>query len=480
MKQVWTHWYLLVLLGVFPLWLGWTGYRALTEQKYGFFVVVTLLWLVGLAFLTVRERRCAMPKTSGRLWMPLMMAGLCLSALCSPYGMQTVIGAGRYDGLVTWLLYGCVFLGVSAYGKPRLLYAYVLAGSAVVNCVVALIQLLGYNCLWLFPADWTYYDSGVRYTGAFLGFIGNTDLLSAYFCLVIPVCFGAYVLYGGRKTAWLLPAGALCWFVLLESGVSGGLVGLALCVLIAAPLILTDRERLTRGLRVLSLLALTAGCAMACVCSADGLEIKLCKPTAVLFCAAGLLLVKPKRTLRKPQRGILCLEILCVLGALAAVYVLPPESGTLYELSRLLHGEVSDRFGSNRVGIWREVWRLVRERPIVGGGPDTLTLRTDLGFSRFVEETGRGLRVHVDNAHNEYLNLLVNGGLVSLVPYLSLLAATLRRLWRNRDNRLLCALSMPLLAWWGQAFFGLGLCIVAPLLWAGLGLFWTVDDKNIM
>lgn len=483
MKQRWTHWYLLTMAGIFPLWLGWKGYADLTAQKFAFFVITTSVWLTGLAVLTLRAGRQPLKHCSARPWVLAFLAALCLSALCSPHGAETLLGPSRYDGLVTWLLYGGIFLGVSAYGKPRLSQAYALAAGSVMNCV---IQLLGYNCLWLFPAGWTYYDSGVQYTGAFLGFIGNTDVLAAYFCLVIPMCFGLYVLCGGRKTARLLPAGALSLFVLLESGVSGGLVGLLLCVLLGAPLILTDTPRLSRGLQVLSLTALTAALSAAISFSAFGAEFKLCKPFILLLAAACLLgfaghqLAKCNPMLCKLPRTILLLELLCIAAALTALYLRPPAEGTLYELSRLLHGEVSDSFGSRRVEIWRNVWQLVKERPLLGGGPGTLELRTDLEFSRFVSESGRTLRVHLDNAHNEYLNLLVNGGLMSLIPYLGLLAATLRRLWRNRDNRLLCALLLPLLAWWGQAFFGLGLCIVMPLMWTMWGLFWTVDDNNIM
>lgn len=485
MKQTWTHWYLLTMLGLFPLWLGWEGYGNLTLQKYAFFVAVTAIWLVGLAVLTVKEGRCSGPNRAGRLWALALMAGLCLSALCSPYGVQTIIGPSRYDGLVTWLLYGGIFLGVSAYGSPRLSYAWALAVSGTVNALIAVVQLLGYNCLWLFPNARTFYDSGVYYTGAFLGLIGNTDLLAAFFCLVIPVCFGVFLLFGGRKTAWLLPPGALCLFVLLESGVSGGLVGLALCALAAAPLLITDRERLSRGLFLLALMAATAGLSVLIRFSADGAEIIFCKTavicliSAVIFAAVGESFRRTDIGFSKLPKIIALLEAVGVFAVLAVIYIHPPADGTLYELSCVLHGEVSASFGSRRIEIWQNVWALVRERPFLGGGPGTLELRTDLEFSRFVEESGRMLRVHVDNAHNEYLNLLVNGGVVSLLPYLGLLAATLGRLWKHRANRMVCVLALPLLAWWGQAFFGLGLCIVMPLMWTLWGLFWTVDDDII-
>ena len=485
MKRVWTGRYLLVMLGIFPLWLGLWGYRDLTAQKFAFFTSATGVWLAGLCVLTIRERSPRIRPNAGRVWVLAFLAALCLSALCSPFGAQTLIGVSRYDGLLTWLLYGCIFLGVSAYGRPRLAHAYALAGGGLVNCAVATVQLLGYNFLWLFPNGWNYYDSGVYYTGEFLGLIGNADLLSAYFCLVIPVCFGLFVLYGGRKTAYLLPAGAFCTFIMLKSGVSGGLVGLAVCALIGAPLILTDRERLIRGLVVLSLLAAAGGQSAAVRLSADGPEFILFKMSAALISAAvvsvfaGYLLAHTTIMLCKLPCVVTAVEVVCVAAALYVIYTAPPAEGTLLELSRLLHGEVADSFGSRRVEIWREVWRLIQERPWLGGGPGTLESRTALEFSR-VSDNGQLLRVHVDNAHNEYLNLLVNDGLVSFVPYVGLMLATLRKAWKNRRSRVVCAMLLPLLAWWGEAVFGLGLCIVLPMMWAVWGLFWTVDDNIIM
>ncbi len=485
MKQNWTHWYLLTMLGVFPLWLGWEGYGNLTMQKYAFFAAVTALWLVGLVVLTGWEALRPAHRHAGRWCVLALMAGLCLSALCSPYRAEAIIGPSRYDGLFTWLLYGGIFLGVSAYGRLRQSYAWVLALSGTVNGVIAVIQLLGCNCLWLFPNARTFYDSGVYYTGEFLGLIGNTDLLAAFFCLVIPVCFGMFLVFGGgRGTAFLLPGG-LCLFVLLKSGVSGGLAGLLLCAL-SAPMLITDRERLSRGLLLLALMATITGISMSLRFSATGARFVLCKPTAVLlltaglFAAAGQFFRKSNLVFRKLPRILAFLEVLCLASALALVYLCPPEEGTLYEISRVLHGELLPSFGSSRVEIWQNVWELVRERPLLGGGPGTLELRTDLEFSRFVEESGRMLRTHVDNAHNEYLNLLVNGGFVSLLPYLGLMSATLWRFWKHRDSRITCVLALPLLAWWGQALFGLGLCIVVPLLWCVLGLFWPVDDNNVM
>lgn len=147
----------------------------------------------------------------------------------------------------------------------------------------------------------------------------------------------------------------------------------------------------------------------------------------------------------------------------------PGRSGTVYELSRILRGDFSPGFGSSRLGIWKETLALVPERPLLGGGPGTLALRVDIRFSRFVPETGQTLSTYVDNAHNEYLGFLADLGIPGLALYLGAM---------GRHLFLLPAVAGPRVPWgcalvcyWIQAFFGLGLCLTAPLLWLSWGLF---------
>ena len=85
--------------------------------------------------------------------------------------------------------------------------------------------------------------------------------------------------------------------------------------------------------------------------------------------------------------ALLCAALL-LLG-LVFVYFSPAQEGTVYEISQVMRGNFNDKFGSSRILIWRESLALFGERPLLGGGPDTLALRVDVEFSRLVEETGK-------------------------------------------------------------------------------------------
>ena len=147
----------------------------------------------------------------------------------------------------------------------------------------------------------------------------------------------------------------------------------------------------------------------------------------------------------------------------------PVSSGTLFELSQVLHGHLEDSYGSSRVLIWRKLLALVPAHPLFGGGPGTLALRLDLHFSRTVAETGKTISTFVDNSHNVYLGILVNTGALSLAAYLAAMTATLRDTARSRAV-LAAPLACALLCYWVQDFFGLGLFLVAPLMWIFWGL----------
>lgn len=409
--------YILLMLLVFPLWTGFSGYAALTVSKFAFFAAATGLWLLGLTVSRLMERRAFPFTRPAQTAAAAFMLAACVSALFSPFGSRVVLGASRYDGLLTLLLYGGILLGISAYGRPRRVYVWALALSSSLCCAAALSQLAGGNPLGLFPDGLDYYDSGYKYSGAFLGTIGNTDVLAALLSLCIPLFIGTAALSREKTDALLLVPAALCLYVLLRSGVASGALAVGACALILAPYLIFLRF----GKRKPALIACAFSAAVAVV-------------------------------------------------GLIAVYFWRGTEGTVYELSRLMHGQVEDTFGSSRILIWREVLGIVRERPLLGGGPDTLSLRTSLGFSRHVAETGITLSNHVDNAHNEYLNYLVNIGAAGLLAYLALIVCSISAWLRRRYAALFPAFGCALVCYWIQSFFGLGLCIVVPLVWIFMGL----------
>ncbi len=425
--------YLLFMLTGFVLFCGPSGYLAITAAKYRMFVIATLCYwglLLGCAACLLRTRQIARPRL-GQLWrgasitqkaVLLWLLLCCLSAACSAYPGISWYGAGRYEGLATLLLYGGSFLVLSHLGKAKSCYLYALAVTVAVNCGIALWQMEGGNPFGLYPAGYTYFDANLRYSGEFLGTIGNADLFSAFLALAIPLLTLYAAKIAAPRLRWLLLAVAvLAACTLAKAGVAAGPVGLLGCIVLTLPLACgktaQSRKQLYGGMALLCLAGLAA-----------------------LYCFGGRL------------------------------------GGTAGELAALLHGQIADEFGSSRIKIWRQTLALVPDGWLLGGGPDTLAVRLNLLFSRYLPETGQTLQVQVDAAHNEYLNYLVNIGLPGLLAYLTALTASAIGWFRQgTKNPVVLLLGGGVLAYCIQGFFCFSLCPVAPLFW----LCWGVLEHTL-
>lgn len=483
------------MLLIFPLFPGFSGYANITFSKYMFFVVCTGLWLAALAVTLLYHR-----ESGGSFKLhhaaALAFALVCLfSWLCSPHRSASLIGAGRYDGLATQLLYVCIFLGISAFGSADKRHIVCLGIGAALCSAVGIVQLFNIDIFGLFPGDYSHYDSGIRYSGAFLGSMGNTNVLSAYYCLALPVLFASPVLWK-KRGAWLslIPLCLGC-FVLVRAKVSGGFVGLGFGALAAAPLILTDMGRVRRALVYAAAVFCSAAAALAfapeySLATGFAWSFRFSLMPAAALCAALLCIalaailgkIKLAPSAKTLRRFFLLLSIAALALALLFVYFSPATEGTIYELSQVMHGNMDEKFGSSRILIWRECLALFGDRPLLGGGPDTLALRVDVSFSRFVEETGQTLRSGVDNAHNEYIGYLINTGILGLLAYLFLLVLGLRAWLKGLLRPEICALGLGCLCYCAQSFFALGLPLVAPMFWICLALLFSSENSasNIM
>jgi O-antigen ligase len=471
------------MLLIFPLFMGLSGYIDLTRSKQYFFVLSTAAWGCGLLFCLVLylsrgEKSEESFKPRAHLCSFAVIAFLifsCVSALASPYGFKTsFFGAGRYDGLLNLLLYGAVFLGVSHFGRLGGYHIAALGISAAVCCAVAILQLLNLNPFWLYPEGSTYHSLRILSSIEFLGAIGNADLLSAFLCLGVPF-FACLTVRRGGIYWLLLPPAALGVFVLAASKVSGGAVALAAVCVLCAPAIVRNISGLRRYLYTLSAFGASAALALSCRWP-DGSEIFSLslgrEAAALLILSAALCALAPLTllnrinllTVKRSAVFIICAAI--ILLAFAAVFFYPGESGTLREISSAMHGELNDSFGSSRIRIWRDVLALVPERPILGAGPGTISLRLDIVFSR--PDTTR--TTSVDNAHNEYLGLLADVGILGLLAFLAAIIISLVGFYKRADGNA-AALGAGVICYWFQSFFGLGICVVAPLMWLMWGLF---------
>lgn len=401
--------YLAAMLGPFIAFVGFAGYGSITASKGAAFFALTAVYAVTLAFGLKKA------KLGAGQWLAVALAALAvLSTAFSVNVPLSLTGGARWEGLAAIILYVIAFLGVSMSAAPGKTALWFFAAGMTVCSAVALLQLAGLNPLSLYPEGYTYYDGNIRYSGEFLGTVGNADLLSAVNSLAVPALAVAAFKLRGRERAFVLVPLALTLAVMLWAKTAGGLVGIAAAALVVPP-VLAETPRM--------------------------------------------------------RKILIAASVVILLAAVLAVYFFGGSMpGSIREAHELMHGRVSETFGSGRIYIWSETVKLVPERLLLGGGPMTLGVRTDAAFER-QDETYGLIRNVIDVAHCEYLDILVNRGVLSLGCYLALLVlGFIRWLRRARENAAIAVAGAGALGYAVQAVFGISAVNSAPLMWIALGV----------
>ncbi len=198
-----------------------------------------------------------------------------------------------------------------------------------------------------------------------------------------------------------------------------------------------------------------------------GLRVAGC----ILGAGLGSLLCLPVVLTGKRGRRLAGIAVLALLLICAACLFLFDAGGTLHEVHELLHGRVSDAFGSGRIGIWRAVLKRLRGRWLLGWGPDTMIHAEIPPFSNYEEALGGMIVLNIDAAHNEYLNILFHQGIIALLTLLAALFALCARwICAAGTSATAAILGGAALCWAIQAFFEIGMCITSPFLWLTLAL----------
>ena len=481
--------YIITIFFVYLLFPGFSGYRDITKAKFLFLMAATGLWLLLLTAALLWERP-RFPRPGPAFWaMAGFMAVCLLSWALSPWRAESLLGAGRYDGLLSELCYALGFLGVALFTRPRRVHAVALAAGTALCCLVAALQLFGLDPLRLFPVYsggryLNYYDAGLLYSGAYLGTVGNTNILDAVLCCALPLSAALYIRGEGPLFLAPLVPGV---FVLAAAGGAGAALAAACVLLILPPLTVTDRPRLRRALFLAS--AILAASALAKLWQplyAAGTLLPRFDFSPFALCllagsaaALGLGLALPERyapPARMLRRCFLLMDGAAALGGAALLWFWPGDSGTMYELHSALHGQLDDSFGSSRIMIWRACLGLVPERPLLGGGPGTLALRLELRFSRYVAQSGVTLSSYVDNAHNVWLARLVNCGALGLAALAAALGFALADASRRMAAPMTAGLCAAVAGGAVHGCFGLGLCLSEPFFWIPLALLCSAKE----
>lgn len=413
-----------------------------------------------------------------------------VSALLSPYPEDVWKGASeRPEGFFLQSLYLLVFLLVGRFYRPRMQDMLVLCIGCAVICSYGIFQYYGLD-FFNISADNSYGPGMTLVTT-----MSNKNVASTYFTLAFCVGYVCFVQKSARWHWAFFPATLIVFYMLVLGDTESGYVGVLAAGALSLAFVVRDRQSAAR------LCLLLASCfallwvhgAVYRLLRANGMFSQFgpsivdgflsVLPFAAIFfavLAAGFWFLKvpaPKLSARAWRLGWPAALVLLVAILYFSLPAIAEASGirSLQELVSILQGEASDSFMSGRVFAWRRTVTLIPEHLWLGTGPDTFAKT----FLPFYEESLAFMRVWFDKAHNEYLQLLIDVGVLGLTAMLAVYFTTF---WQARKryttDTLTLATGVAMLCFMVQAFFNFSTPIAHPIVWTMWGVFAAAGQGN--
>ncbi len=405
------------------------------RESYNFTKLLVLLGLtaamaIGWGFARLVARSPAWKITLPEIPLLVYVLFVFLSTSTSVSAVPTFFGAPwRNEGLLAILSYVFLyFVGVHFFGSGSG-FRRVVATASAAAIVVSAYGVVQLFLPLLFPGEirvmFIYGTLGTLRPGSLVG--GPTSF-AGYLCLMTPLLL-SLGLAGTGRGRWLWLAGVVL-----------GVTGLVMS--------------LTRG----AWLGFVLG--------------------AVVFAAAA-----GRGTLRRHWR-----ELIAVLAALAIIL---PGLVTAFVAPGTMTNRLSTPFdpesasSGGRLGIWQGTVYLIRQRPLLGWGLETLSRVFPYDRPSFIRQFGPGPQ-NIDRAHNDVLHVAVSIGIPGAVAYLgfwSLVVVAAARIWRRATGSTRIVAVGWLAALTGYSMhvqFAMSNIAYTPLVWllAGAASGWEASGRN--
>lgn len=484
--------FLLAVLCVYPLYidkfsnLGIVKFTGAATLCWAF-----CLWLGALAAVGARPHVGRLPwRSDPALWALGAVVGTgVLSTVTSLSPVMSLWGLGGYYGGCMMLLFTAAsYLAVRAFASQKLLNGL----TFCVGITTALVTVLYVLNIFNIDLIGTYADTAVVERAQFFSTLGQKNFCSGFMALALPLVFYAFLVARGvRHTMFYgIPAffGALALAVVDADGLALG-IGAAVLVLIC------QRIFTTRTLRRLAVVG------MFFFADAGWMQYMRThvytqggKPILASFghyaqvgfavCAAVwavLFFALHGREIPLWKAGRVLAAVVVSLGVVLVVLAnfLPGFPSLGQKLDDLL--VFSDDWGTYRGTAWRISWSAWTAQPLwrklVGVGPGMM--HTAVAQWAGADITARMKTFYA--AHNEYLELLLTGGVLSLAAWVWFVAAHLRKAAQNWLRPGVAPVTLALVSYLAHAAVSIRVSMIFPeimLLFALLQVFCLPPEED--
>lgn len=468
--------YIIFLTAVLSLYTGGT-YRKLGDTKYMLFRNVTLICLG--AWLVVSLIRGIISFVSGTRRFPrLSVTDLCMlayggavlvSAFCSPYARVPWIGYMEwYMGAVSQCMFVGIYFFLSRSCDRNRISLYVGEAALAAVFLIGFANRLGFDPMGLMQPftykSWEY--------SHMISTIGNINWFCGFCSVMLGFPVAGYLKSKGKLELLLHYTVSVMGLVLLciQGSDAGSLIAAA-CIGVSLLYGLKDKKFFRRGLAMASGMCLVMAAyaktvklmgteAMAAV-PADGIGLDRMAwngwwVIGTVFLILAVVFGRFSQSTAKKAGMIMMLAGGLAVVVLAALYALRMPKG--------------DGWGSGRGGLWRFAWQGFVQggfrQKLVGAGPDCFAnyIYSTLPASQLTPTEGFWTGTIYANAHNEWLNALVNLGMMGTVAFAGIYISSIRR-YRK------LVLGMLVIAMYGvNSLISFQQVLSTPLLFMVLGL----------
>lgn len=486
--------FLLAVLCVYPLYidkfsnLGVVKFTGAATLCWAF-----CLWLGALAAVGARPHVGRLPwRSDPALWALGAVVGTgVLSTVTSLSPVMSLWGLGGYYGGCMMVLFTAAsYLAVRAFAPQKLLNGL----TFCVGITTALVTVLYVLNIFNIDLIGTYADTAVVERAQFFSTLGQKNFCSGFMAFALPLVFYAFLVARGvRHTMFYgIPAffGALALAVVDADGLALG-IGAAVLVLIC------QRIFTTRTLRRLAVVGMfffaDAGWMQYMrthVYTQGGKPIlasfghyaqvgfAVCAAVwAVLFFA----LHGCEIPLWKAGRVLAAVAVSLGVVLVVLANFLPGFPSLGQKLDDLL--VFSDDWGTYRGTAWRISWSAWTAQPLwrklVGVGPGMM--HTAVAQWAGADITARMKTFYA--AHNEYLELLLTGGVLSLAAWVWFVAAHLRKAAQNWLRPGVAPVTLALVSYLAHAAVSIRVSMIFPeimLLFALLQVFCLPPEEDAL
>ncbi|MBR1477626.1 MAG: O-antigen ligase family protein [Lachnospiraceae bacterium] len=502
--------YIIIMLIIYPLYLK-DGYVYIAWNKFLFFRAVNVVAIIAAAvcflvypaaFRGIRRKFRNVRTNSPDIIMLLVYGAVTvISFFIADDRAHALWGDFDWDmGLLTQLIFIFSYLLIR-YGLSREYHikdipikGLILFGSLVtyaVVCVLELIQRFGFDPFGWY-ADFGFFDWNRR---NLFSTMGNINWLCGYMVIMLAIAYALYMeAEGETKLFYGIVAFAGSGALLLNGSMSG--IFAYLFIMLALYLYsLSDGERFLRLIELLMMpmlfMSVLTVLNVPLLSSVENDLTKLYTPLwgvgffllTLVYIMLSLFGINEKRDIISVKPVQLFMKAVpAVLGIFAFIILIMCQLSDDFwrSLGSIGFLKFDDSWGTMRGYVWRTTVQGFFDMPFInklfGTGPDSYVLYMNENYNLTGLHDAQWNNTIYANAHNEFLTMLINGGILGAVSYIAIFVAAMSKFVKNKSNPYALTGILAVTAYMSNQFFSFQTVCATPFIFIIMALCMTEES----